>query len=352
MITMQSSQWVINKKFDLIFFIGSALLGIMYFVLLLFLAEHAFLITAIVWVLFAQAHFGSTWFIYFDKKNRDYFRAHPWTYYIFPLLIFAAVLSIGYVNQTLLVVLISIASIYHVTRQSYGILQLYRVRNQEFSPFEKQTEAAALFSWTLFFGTFGALHIPDFRAIFGPILPLASIVTWVLFAVAVLCAILLIYQFVNRERNSLPKNLFLLNATLMYAPYLYASIILVDIYQMEIATLTSLITHYMQYMGIVWLLNINKYQGDTPYAKENPFLRKVTSRYAYIIVAILAYALLMAFFRWGIPESKTLLLKIIPNIVIAFTAVHFFIDAFIWKFWNPFYKETALPFVRPIEVQV
>jgi hypothetical protein len=350
MFPITDSQWVINKKFDLVFFIGSMLLGLMYFVLLIFLPEQAFLITAIVWVLFAQTHFGSTWFIYADKRNRDYFRAHPLVYYILPLLIFAAVLGLGYAKQTLLVVLISIASIYHVTRQSYGILQLYRAHNKEFDVLGKRTEAAGLFSWTLFFGTFGALRIPDFRAIFGPVLPLAEVGVYVLGAVALVTLVMMIAQFVKRPQNSLPKNLFLLNAILMYAPYLYASVILVDIYQMEIATLTSLTTHYMQYMGIVWLLNINKYQGDTQYAAENPFMHKLTKHIPSILIAIIAYALLMAFFRWGIPESKTLLLKIIPNIVLAFTAVHFFIDSFIWRFRNPFYKETALPFVRPIKV--
>lgn len=350
MFPIQASQWVINKKFDLLFFIGSALLGIVYFFTLLFIPQYALLITAIVWVLFAQTHFGSTWFIYLDKKNREYFRQHPWIYYGFPLAIFAAVLTLGFFNQVLLVVLISIVSLYHVTKQSTGVLQLYRVRNKEFAPEVRKTENAALFSWSLFFAGFGGLQLPDFQRVFGSLLPLARGFFWLLLLVSIALTVAIIIQYRKRDINSFPKTLFLLNALLMYSPYVYAAVILVDIYQMEIATLTSLITHYMQYMGLVWLINRNKYGADTEYARENPILRGISKHVWLIIASILVYALLMAYLRWGIPATvhNTYLIRTLPNVVLALTAIHFYLDAFIWRFRNPFYKETVTPFVRPV----
>ncbi len=350
-LPIDKSQWVINPKFDLIFFIGSALLGVAYFFLLLFIPQHALLITAIVWVLFAQTHFGSTWFIYFDKKNRDYFRQHALTYYGLPVLIFVVVMVLGYYNEVLLAILISTVSLYHVTKQSLGILQLYRVRNKEFAPAVRKTENATIFAWTLFFAGAGALRLPNFIHMFVPIFPLVKLSVWTMLALAILGTVIVVWQYLKRERNSVPKTLFLLNAAIMYAPYLYAAVILVDIYQMEIATLTSLITHYMQYMGLVWLINRNKYGAETEYAKQNKFLHALSSNYGYIIAAILGYALLMAYFRWGASTSSSALVsKTIPNIVLALTAIHFYIDAFIWKFRNPFYKETVTPFVKPVQV--
>lgn len=348
---MFSSQWVVSKKFDLTFFLLPFLMGGVYFLLIYFFPAYALIITAVVWVVFAQAHFGSTWFIYFDKKNREYYRQHPFTYYVMPLAVAAAVLSIGYVNLTLLVVLISIASLYHVTKQSYGVLQLYRMKNGESSPTERQTEKLALFGWSLWFGGYGAFHLPDFRQFIVPVEALVRVGLWALFIVCALLTVLMIKQFLARPKNSAQKNIFLLASLALYSPYLYAAVILVDIYQMEIATLTSLIAHYMQYLGIVWLVNRNKYQETTPYGGQSPILKTISRRVPLILAVILGYGLLMAAFRWGVPQENLVLYKILPNIVLALVAVHFYLDAFIWKFSNPYYRETVLPFIRPVEVK-
>jgi hypothetical protein len=349
MFDVAPSQWVVSRRFDLMFFLCPVFLGILYFLSLNLAPQHALLITAIVWVVFAQTHFGSTWFIYFDKRNREYYAQHPLIYYVLPVLVFCACVAIGYVNATLLVILTSIVSIYHVTQQNLGILQLYRVRNKEFSQQERKIERITVYAWTLFFGGYGALRLPDFRALFEPILPLAQAGIWTLLLVAVAGSVMVLKQHVGRkEKASLPKNIFLLTSILMYSPYLYASIILVNIYQMEIATLTSLIAHYMQYIGLVWLINVNKYGSDTEFARENTFMRILSRNYGYIVGAIAAYALLMAYLRWGVPTQSAFLARITPNIVLGLIAVHFYIDSFIWKFRNPFVKETVAPFIKPV----
>jgi hypothetical protein len=347
------SQWVVSRKFDLSFFLLPFLLGLVYFLLILFLPAYVFIITAIVWVVFAQTHFGSTWFLYLDKKNREYFNKNKFVYYIMPLIILASVLYVGWYNLALLVIIISIASLYHVTKQSYGILQLYRMRNQEFDKAEKQDEMIALFGWSIFFAGFGAFQLPDFRQYIVPIENLVRIGLWALFIVMIFYTLKLVYQFIKRKQNSVQKNVFLIGSLILYSPYLYAAVILVDIYQMEIATLTSLIAHYMQYMGIVWLVNRNKYGKQTEYAEKNPVLKTVSSKIPLIIAAILGYALLMAGFRWGIPQENLVLYKIIPNVVLALVAIHFYIDAFVWKFSNPYYRETVLPFIKePSKVKI
>ena len=138
----------------------------------------------------------------------------------------------------------------------------------------------------------------------------------------------------------------MLGSLALYSPYLYAAIILVDIYQMEIATLTSLTAHYMQYIGIVWLVNRNKYSEATEFGRQNPILKTISKNWILIATVIAAYALLMAVFRWGIPQEQVVLYRVIPNIVLALVAVHFYLDSFIWKFSNPYYRETVLPFIK------
>ncbi len=349
---VEQTQWVINKRFDLAFFLCPVLLGLLYFLSLNLAPTHALLITAIVWVAFAQTHFGSTWFIFFDKKNREHYAKHPVVYFLGPLAIFAAVMVLGYYNQTLLIIIIAAASLYHVTKQNLGILQLYRIRNKEFEKKEKKTENATIFASNLFFGLFGAMQIPTFRGIVAPIVKLVDFGLWGLLALTAVGVLVIGYQFVRRPKNSVPKNTFMIIALLMYSPYIYASTVLVDIYQMEIATLTSLIAHYMQYIGLVWLINVNKYGAETEYAKQNSLLHVISKHYSVIIVAVFAYALAMAYMRWGVSAEHVLLVKLIPNVVVALMAIHFYIDAFIWRFRDPFVRETVLPFIRPATAEV
>ncbi len=341
-------QWVISPKFDTIFFLAPMLLGLLYFVSLMLAPGHALLITAFVWVVFAQTHFGSTWFIFFDKKNLAYYCQHPFIYFVMPVIIFIAVLALGAVNQTLLIILVAIASLYHVTKQNLGIMQLYRMRNKEYDLPTRRVENGTIFAWSLLFGAFGALQLPNFQAQFGTLLGLTWYGLAALLTLSAIGTLWIVVQYVRRGANSIPKTIFLITSILMYSPYLYASVVLVDIYQMEIATLTSLIAHYMQYIGIVWLINVNKYGKETEHAKRNPLLHAIASHYPAILLAILGYGAVMAGLRWGVPQQYPVLLNVVPNIVVGLMVIHFYIDSFIWRFRNPFIRETVLPFIRPV----
>ncbi len=85
------------------------------------------------------------------------------------------------------------------------------------------------------------------------------------------------------------------------------------------------------------------------YKEENKFLHKITKKYAYIIGIILAYGLLMAVFRWGVPSKYIVWFTLFPTIILALNAIHFYIDGFIWRFSNPYYKQTVMPFIKPVQ---
>ena len=181
MFNVQPTQWVISRNFDLVFFLCPVILGVLYFLSLTIAPAHAFLITAIVWVVFAQTHFGSPWFIYFDRKNREHYAKHALVYYVMPVAIMLVSLVVGYYAQTVIVIVVAVASLYHVAKQNTGILQLYRVRNGEREPEVRKTENFTVYAWSLFFGSFGALKLPYIVNLVGPVLPYAHIGMSVLF---------------------------------------------------------------------------------------------------------------------------------------------------------------------------
>ncbi len=339
------SAWAIDKKFDLLFFIGPVLAGLVYFAAAVNFPEFSLILTLLIWMVFAQGHFGSTWFIYADKKNRAYFSEHALVYFVIPALIFALVFLIGYAHFALLLVLISVVSLYHVSRQSIGILAIYRGKNGERNAFDRKVEEMTIFAWSLFFAGYGALHIPHFMQ-FVVILPLAKLGVAVLFGCALVGTLLIVIAAFRRERNSLPKSTFLLVSCLTYLPYIYATPLMERVQNFEIAGLIALVPHYMQYMGLVWLVDVNKYKEGTEYAHDNPFLAWVVANKVRIFALIMLYGAAMGFIYYGVPATLPLLGVIGPLVVSALMMIHFYIDAFIWRFGNPFYRETVLPFVR------
>lgn len=349
MALASSGKWVVSPRFDLGFFILPFVLGLAYFGLVTQFPAFAFPLTVIVWILFAQTHFGSTWFMYADKKNRAYYKEHPFIYYVFPALIFLLALFIGKLSLSLLLAIVSVASLYHVSRQSIGILQIYRAKNKEFDPLERRVELLTIFGWALFSAGFGSAQLPGFEqlmTLFGAVIePVLAI----LLGLTLGGTLFILLKAVERETNSFPKTAFLAGSFLTYTPYLYATPLMLKTQVFEIATLTGLIAHYMQYMGLVWLINRNKYRAGTEYAEANPFLRKVSARISTIFTLIAGYGTLMALLYWGAPvyigASAT---TIGPSIVCGLMLIHFYIDSYIWRFKNPFIKETVGPFIRPL----
>ena len=341
------SQWVVSKPFDLIFFLTPTLLSAGFLCAMTLFPQSVFFLTVFLWLAFAQSHFGSTWAVYFDRVNRDYYRQHKFTFYVMPVLLFTGALVLGYYQPAILFFLVPVASFYHVTKQSIGILQLYRIRNKEFSLLERKVETLILFAWGLFFTGCGVTSIDLFNPYLKNFLPVVLAGLALLFTAAAAGTAFILFHLYKRSENSIQKNIFLLVSILLYSPYLYTPGIINRTNLFEIATLTSLIPHYMQYVGLVWLINRNKYKPGTKYAEGNGFLSSVSQDFKKIGLWIFGYGAVMTLLYWFPPAAGNKLPVFLRNIVLASLVIHFYIDAFIWRFRNPFIKETVLPFIRP-----
>lgn len=343
---MNTGKWAISPMFDLVFFTGPVIIGLLYFLAIVQFPTHALAITILLWMVFAQGHFASTWFIYLDAKNKEHFKDRYHIYYVLPALIFVATVLIGLKSAALLFVVIAIVSFYHVTRQSIGILQIYRARNKEFDIREKYAEMCLLFVWGIYFTGSGAVNLPMFQTLLGTWLELARVGVSVFLYAGVALGLYVLACTLRRKENSLPKLAFLLVSTCLYLPYLYTTSLMIETQNFEVATITSLIPHYMQYMGLVWLINRNKYAAGSVHAALNPFLARLSQNVVYILGAIMAYAALMGYLHYAGRAFPGLLAALLPSIVAGLMMVHFFVDAFIWRFSNPHMREHVFPFIR------
>jgi hypothetical protein len=132
-----SSRWIINRNVDLSLVIGSALAGYLY--LLLFTALHV-KITYLWWfwsVGFDGTHiFATASRTYFDREARAanarlFYGSLAFFFAIGPLLVLAG-------QKGLLALLVGVWAYYHVIRQHYGFMVLYKVKNRDLDPVDNR----------------------------------------------------------------------------------------------------------------------------------------------------------------------------------------------------------------------
>ena len=77
--------------------------------------------------LFAETHFGATWFFFFDKENWKWLKKNTYNIVFIPIYIISLVLIIWFINPSIIIILHYLASGWHVTKQSIGILGVYKI---------------------------------------------------------------------------------------------------------------------------------------------------------------------------------------------------------------------------------
>ena len=75
--------------------------------------------------LFAETHFASTWLFFFDKQNWVWLKNNLYKIFFIPIYFGLLISVLWYFSPSLVLVLHYLASGWHVTKQSTGILKIY-----------------------------------------------------------------------------------------------------------------------------------------------------------------------------------------------------------------------------------
>jgi hypothetical protein len=139
---------------------------------------------------------------------------------------------------------------------------------------------------------------------------------------------------------SLSRLLVWVYSMLLYSPYLFAT-------RMEHAITMGVGIHYVQYLGIIWWLNRNKYPNkpeETDWAMKILGLmsQSVWVRLPYL----LGYGLLMLAFReYGLQDWTQSPQSWMYAIPVGLQFCHYHLDAYLWRFSNPFVRNTVLKYL-------
>ena len=309
-----------GRKLDDFLLFGPYWFPLIYLLILINFPSLSKLILGISLFLFAETHFASTWIFFFDKNNWKWIKDNYYEIILIPLfgvLIFSVVWNINFQSILLFHYL---ASGWHVTKQSVGILKL--------SNYAAKLKISLIY---IFSGIFLAIGLTKPGLLSSLIQPLQFNILFFL--------ILALYLFFNLYNSKLKENIDnfmpLFTGILIYIPILF-------IEDLASALAIGVGMHWIQYLALIWTIKCRK---ESINFKEPLFsLKKIFP----IILFIFGYSFTMTSFTLnGLSsiDSVNNQISILYFIPILFQLFHFYIDGFIWKFSDPHIKKNVLRYI-------
>jgi hypothetical protein len=312
----------------LTFFILSPLAGLM----LLFASSSGgdTLLALAAATLIGGPHYLATYSFYFWDDTAGYQRQRWIAYFVVPILIVAAVGAIAWLRMPIIIaVVIYFWNAYHVSRQSCGILSIYRHKAGVFDPRQKTVVNAAIISTNFAMAVFNLEWYPSLYKFLSTVSAwLPDLISRGALIVAGLALARLGVTLVQRYRQGVAVKgtelAFLVTSLLLFHPYLWVQ-------DSNLATLGMLLGHFIQYLGIVWLLHSRKFAEGTGSQAQRWLSRLWCDPWILIPALLTAGALFMV-------------LQIsVMAVTVALVLLHFYLDALFWAFRRPEIRKAIAP---------
>jgi hypothetical protein len=329
--------WIQSPRFDLSLFTLSPLAG-----LLVVLPALASPKGIYVWIaatyLIAIPHYVSSFSFYMGDENLAYYRTRRLAFFAGPILIFITVMALRLTKIDAAVqCTLYVWNIYHVSMQSAGILSIYRRLSGGLIS-EGRFARIAILSLN---ATLAFFHIDRFPPIYDNLIRIHFPI-WAIRPVGLSVATIALMCYLNCLRQRVrpmraPELTFLVSSLLLFHPYLWVR-------ESSLATYGMLMGHFLQYLGIVWLLNRRKYSSAEGSGRQR-LLSSISTRTSLLLLALVSvgsiFYLAMRTSDWlGIPVSYVILWN-------SLSLIHFYVDGLIWAFKDPFVRQSVGPFLAP-----
>ncbi len=340
-----TTPWLSSARNDLAFFFAPAFVAI----LMTSLFRHDAVVNSplLLFVILqgfslGPFHQGLTWFHYFDKENLEQYSAQKNFFWAFcaPVLVIAFAAVAYWFSPPFLLCIYVMWTIQHIAKQNVGILLLYHNHERNEAIVPRQIEArsvessAALFSF-LFLNGFIAQSGWIALAVHSLIALLIFEVMWLM----VRFALSLKHQ-VRVEHKSLngPALVFWMISCLAFIPFALAK----DYGQ---GLFVALVMHWFQYIGLNAMLVRRKY--STAAAKSMLIVGKPALLFFSVGLLFAVVALPVQAFALNGIDPNQWQLRILAGVVYGMTLSHYLLDAFIWRFREPFNRTAFLRHLKP-----
>jgi hypothetical protein len=258
--------------------------------------------------------------------NKEEFLSRKTTYLLLPL--FMAILTAGFVHFNVFVVLLTLSvvwTMYHSVAQKVGLTRIY-ARKAGYG--KSWLDRAVIFSWFVYLVFALADKEKDTLQKFsagqtlldyiGDHVNLMALTSHLVLAVALVFTLMyLATEYRNRQRISVPKNLYVLSVLLLY---------LIFLYDMVIGYIVFAFSHGVEYIALVNLYVKKKY-SQVPGSRSilAQASRKLGLYSGGFSLAIIAICLIGMNFERGLFSTY----------IVGSSFLHFLYDGWIWKLRKP-----------------
>ena len=267
-------------------------------------------------LLLAETHFGATWPFFLSKLNFPHIKKNKISFIYIPVLITVLCLISFFLIKNLFLLIFFAANVYHVTRQSFGITNLYT----------KDIHQKKFYINSIYIFNFIFFSIAFFR-FYIPLIKYEHLIILNIIIIFLFCVIFL-YSIIKFKFSE--NFLTMVTGILIFYPVCFVS-------NPVHAIIMGVTMHYSQYL---YLTNkvINKREIESQkFVKSNLFKHK-------FILTILVYSIIMSVLSiFGKNDSEILSnLIIIP---ITGQMLHFYLDSQLWKFSESHNRENILKYL-------
>lgn len=336
-VTSDQRGWIQSRFYDLCLFILSPLSGLVVIWAALSSAKGTYLIVLATYLI-AIPHYVSSFSFYLGDENLAYYRSRRLAFFVGPTVILLAVIGLRILKIDAIVQsTMYVWNVYHVALQSAGILSIYRRLNGG-SIAEKPLAHASVLGVS---ATMALWHVERFAPLYG-LLQEIHFPVWAIRPASLCFAVTALVFYFKRlsrraRRVSTPEIGFLLSTLLFFHPYLWVR-------DLNLATFGMLMGHFLQYLGMVWLLNRRKY-AHAGGSEHQRILSAVSKSGPLLFLSLgsvgLVFYLAQKGTAWlGVPLTYVILWN-------SLTLVHFYLDGLIWAFKDPFVRKSVGPYLTP-----
>ena len=328
--------WIESPRYDLSLLTLPLLLGPVICLVVSAAPQHRDALILGTFFVLGMPHYLSSYGFYLDDANRAYYRTRSAAFYFGPVaVVLLLTLCLVVHLYNLVAAVVAVWNVYHVSRQSHGILSVYRQLGGGDHLRERGTANLALLGVNA--GMFALVmnrqpNVAYFLSFLPPWTPSMLAVSALATGIASL-GILLSRVRRRPMRPSLPEWAFLAASILLFTPFLLVE-------DVTLATAALLTGHYIQYLGIIWLLNHRKYTHVTGSGSQRALAWLSQNRSALVVMLVLIGASAAAFY--GIAADAQAVTAWVFNAVVL---LHFYVDGLCWALRHPYIRQSIGPFL-------
>ena len=265
-------------------------------------------------LILAETHFGATWPFFLDKVNTPYIKQKKIELIIIPILLtLFCIIGFFYFKYLFLLIFFA-ANMYHVTRQSYGIMNLYTK-----DPLEKTHYSNIIYVFNLLF---------FFIAFFRFYMPMINEDSLLILNFVIISTILVVFWFEFKKFGFSENFLTLIAGVLIFYPVCFVS-------NPVHAVIMGVTMHYSQYLYLTSKV-INKRNNENN-------LNKKSKMFSFLFIIII-YSLIMSILSI-LGKNDSEFLKSLIFIPITGQMLHFYLDSQLWKFSEQHNRENILKYL-------